>query len=106
MIAIAERISMRRLRSKHGLRQGTRAGVIAISALTLVPGVVGGSETYVRELLRGLARVGTTTYRVLLPPAAEDAGDGLPTVVVERQRGNRLLAMARAAADPRYSRLF
>jgi glycosyltransferase involved in cell wall biosynthesis len=80
--------------------------VIAISAVTLVPGVVGGSETYVRELLRGLARVGTTTYRVLLPSAARGAGDGLPTVVVERHRGNRVLAMARTAADPRYSRLF
>lgn len=80
--------------------------MIAISALTLVPGVVGGSETYVRELLRGLSRVGTTTYRVLLPPAAADAGDGLPTLVVERHRGNRMVAMARAAADPRYPRLF
>ena len=80
--------------------------MIVISALTLVPGVVGGSETYARELLHGLSRVGTTTYRVLLPPAAADAGDGLPTVVVEGHRGNRMLAMARAAADPRYSRLF
>ena len=80
--------------------------MIAISALTLVPGVVGGSETYVRELLRGLSRVGTTTYRVLLPSAAAEAGDGLPTVVVDGQRGGRMLSMARVAADPRYSRLF
>jgi glycosyltransferase involved in cell wall biosynthesis len=79
--------------------------VIAICLLTLVPGVVGGSETYARELLRALGRVGTTVYRVLLPPAAEDAAADLPTVVVERYRGNRLLAMARAAADPRYTHL-
>ena len=32
--------------------------MIGISLLTLVPGQLGGSETYVRELLRGLGRVG------------------------------------------------
>jgi len=79
--------------------------VITISLLTLVPGVVGGSETYARELLQGLARVGTTAYRVLLPPAARDAAVDLPTYVVEGYGGNRVLAMARAAADPRYTRL-
>jgi glycosyltransferase involved in cell wall biosynthesis len=80
--------------------------VIAIPLLTLVPGVVGGSETYVRELLRALGRVGRNDYRVVLPPAARDAADGLPSVVAEGygSRG-RLAGMARAAADPRLTRL-
>src|SRR5262249_37298146 len=82
------------------------ARVIAISLLTLEPGVVGGSETYVRELLRALARVGEHEYRVLLPPVARDAADGLPSVVAEGYgRHGRLPGMARAAADPRLARL-
>jgi hypothetical protein len=52
--------------------------VIGISLLTLVPGVVGGSETYARELCRALGRVGEQEYRVFLPSIAEDAADGLP----------------------------
>jgi glycosyltransferase involved in cell wall biosynthesis len=80
--------------------------VIAISLLTLVPGVVGGSETYARELLRALARVGTTSYRVLLPPAARDAAVDLPTVIVQGYGGRRAPAMARAAMSPRYAQLF
>ena len=79
--------------------------MIGIALLTLVPGVVGGSETYARELLRCLPRVGEGDYRVLLPPAARDAGGELPAVVAEGYRGNRLLAMTRAAVDPRYERL-
>ena len=79
--------------------------MIAIPVLTLVPGVVGGSETYVRELLRSLARVGEHEYRVLAPPAARDAGGGLPTLTAEGYGGNRLLAMARGAVSPRYARL-
>jgi glycosyltransferase involved in cell wall biosynthesis len=79
--------------------------VIAIPVLTLVPDVVGGSETYVRELLAGLARVGTYEYRVLAPPVARDAGGGLPTAVAEKYGGNRVLAMARGAVSPGYARL-
>jgi glycosyltransferase involved in cell wall biosynthesis len=79
--------------------------VIAISLLTLAPGQLGGSETYVRELLRALDRVGTGDYRVLVPRDAEDAAAGLPAVVVDLPPRNRLAALARAAADPRYARL-
>jgi glycosyltransferase involved in cell wall biosynthesis len=79
--------------------------MIAIPVLTLVPGVVGGSETYVRELLRALARVGGNDYRVLVPPAAPDAAGGLPAVVADGYGGNRVVAMARAAVDPSYARL-
>ena len=58
--------------------------MIGISLLTLVPGVVGGSETYARELCRGLARVGELDYRVFVPTIAEDAADGLESRVVRR----------------------
>jgi glycosyltransferase involved in cell wall biosynthesis len=71
--------------------------VIAIPVLTLVPGVVGGSETYVRELLAALVRVGARDYRVLVPPAAPDAADGLPSLIETRYRGPRVVAMARAS---------
>jgi glycosyltransferase involved in cell wall biosynthesis len=56
--------------------------VVGISLLTLVPGVVGGSETYVRELCRALARVGELDYRVFVPTIADDAADGLEARVV------------------------
>ena len=56
--------------------------MIGISLLTLVPGVVGGSETYARELCRGLDRVGELDYRVFVPTIAADAADGLDSQVV------------------------
>src|SRR5260221_3816688 len=73
--------------------------------LPLVPGLVGGSETYARELARALARVGDLEYRVFVPPIASDAGDGLPTTVVPEYRASRttpgrVAAMARAALAP------
>jgi glycosyltransferase involved in cell wall biosynthesis len=52
--------------------------MIGLSLLTLVPGIVGGSETYARELCRALARVGALEYCVFLPSIAADAADGLP----------------------------
>ena len=79
--------------------------MVGISLLTLVPGELGGSETYVRELLRGLGRVGELPYRVLLPPVAPGAAEGLPaeTATEYRRAGTvreRLLAMTEAAARP------
>jgi glycosyltransferase involved in cell wall biosynthesis len=74
-------------------------GVVGISLLTLVPGVVGGSETYARELCRALARVGELDYRVFLPTIAPDAADGLPAEVVSRYRAGRTMpARVRAMA--------
>ena len=52
------------------------APVVGISLLTLVPGELGGSETYVRELLRGLGRVGEHTYRVLAAAGRARRGRG------------------------------
>jgi glycosyltransferase involved in cell wall biosynthesis len=79
--------------------------VVGISLLTLVPGELGGSETYVRELLRGLARNGSYDYRVLLPPVAPEAAEGLPAEVATEYRRarsvpQRLRAMGAAAVRP------
>jgi glycosyltransferase involved in cell wall biosynthesis len=63
--------------------------VVGISLLTLVPGELGGSETYVRELLRGLGRVGANPYHVLVPPIAPAAGEGLPSEVATQYRSAR-----------------
>ena len=74
---------------------------VGISLLTLVPGVSGGSETYVRELARALGRVGRFEYRVFLPSIAADL-DGLPGELVpeyraSRSTGGRIAAMVRAS---------
>jgi glycosyltransferase involved in cell wall biosynthesis len=79
--------------------------MVGISMLTLVPGLVGGSETYARELCRALAWVGELEYRALVPTIAPDAGDGLPTSVVREYRASRttpgrIAAMSLAAAVP------
>jgi glycosyltransferase involved in cell wall biosynthesis len=78
---------------------------IAIGLLTLVPGRLGGSEVYVRELLRALARVSAHELRVVLPPVASDCGEGLPVAVASEYRTarstpERLVAMGLAAARP------
>ena len=80
--------------------------MVGISLLTLVPGVVGGSETYARELTRALARVGELEYRVFVPTIAPDAGDGLPSEIVtaypaRRSFSGRIGAMTKAAVTPR-----
>jgi glycosyltransferase involved in cell wall biosynthesis len=79
--------------------------VVGISLLTLVPNISGGSETYARELCRALSKIGELEYRVFVPSIAPDAGDGLPTTVVERYRASRsmpgrIAAMSVAAARP------
>ena len=68
-----------------------RRVVVGISLLTLVPGVVGGSETYVRELCRALARVGELEYRTFVPSIAADAADGLPSRTVPEYRAGRTM---------------
>ena len=75
---------------------------VGISLLTLVPGVSGGSETYARELVRTLGRIGDLEYRTFLPTIATDV-EGLPSEVVTDYRASRTMpgrmaAMARATA--------
>jgi glycosyltransferase involved in cell wall biosynthesis len=79
--------------------------MVGISLLTLVPGAVGGSETYARALTRALARVGTLRYTALLPPVAADAHGGLPSRIASgyppaRTAFERARAMAGAAVAP------
>jgi glycosyltransferase involved in cell wall biosynthesis len=79
--------------------------VVGISLLTLVPGAVGGSETYARELVRALARIGELNYQVFVPTIAADAADGLPSRTVTaypagRSMPRRAAAMAFAATSP------
>ena len=75
--------------------------MVGISLLTLVPGELGGTETYARELTRSLLERGELDYRVFLPPIA----DGLPGEVVREYRARRsplgrLASMAHATARP------
>jgi glycosyltransferase involved in cell wall biosynthesis len=61
---------------------------VGIALLTLVPGLTGGAETYARELVRALGRIGRHEYRVFLPSIATDV-DGLPAEVVDEYRASR-----------------
>jgi glycosyltransferase involved in cell wall biosynthesis len=65
---------------------------VGISLLTLVPGVVGGSETYAGELTRALSRVGELEYEAFVPTVSPDAADGLPARVVHEYRASRSTA--------------
>ncbi|GIU93864.1 MAG: hypothetical protein KatS3mg012_0321 [Gaiellaceae bacterium] len=62
---------------------------VGLSLLTLVPAVSGGSETYARALARELARRGEVDAVALVPTLAPDAGEGLPTRVVDAYRAGR-----------------
>jgi glycosyltransferase involved in cell wall biosynthesis len=78
---------------------------VGISLLTLVPGIVGGSETYARELTRALTRAGELDYEAFVPAIAPDAADGLSTRVVAEYRASatttgRVAAMAHAWLRP------
>jgi glycosyltransferase involved in cell wall biosynthesis len=78
--------------------------------LTLVPGVVGGSETYARALARALAGETSIDVTAFVPTIAPDAGDGLRTEVVDEFRATgstagRLRALATAWSTPAALRL-
>ena len=69
--------------------------------LTLVPGVVGGSETYARELVRALERVGEHEYRVFVPSIVDDVeGQRVRSYRAARSMPGRMRAMAEAAVRP------
>ena len=80
--------------------------MVGLSLLTLVPGEVGGSETYARELIRSLAGRSRFEYRVFVPALLE-GDDVAPAATVVRRYGGgvgtsaRALAMARATLAPR-----
>jgi glycosyltransferase involved in cell wall biosynthesis len=70
---------------------------VGLSLLTLSPGDLGGSETYARQLIRSLSRVGTLEYAVFVPARAKDAAEGLPAIEVKdppvAKRGPLRIAM-------------
>ena len=83
--------------------------LVGIGLLTLVPQRIGGSETYARELVRGLSRVGQLDYLVFLPRIAPDAAGGLPSQTIDTypaafSTGRRAAAMIRATSMPRRTR--
>lgn len=78
--------------------------------LTLVPGVSGGSETYARGLARALAARRSLDVVAFVSTLTPDAGEGLPTEVVEEYRtastrAGRLGAMIAASVRPGRMRL-
>jgi glycosyltransferase involved in cell wall biosynthesis len=74
---------------------------VGISLLTLVPGVVGGSETYARELVRALGRVGEHEYRVFKPSIVDDLpGETVRSYRASRSTAGRAAGMAHAALLP------
>ena len=74
---------------------------VGISLLTLVPGVVGGSETYARELVRALGSVGEHEYEVFTPAIVEDVpGRTVRSYRASRTTPGRLAAMAQATVLP------
>jgi glycosyltransferase involved in cell wall biosynthesis len=74
---------------------------VGISLLTLVPGVVGGSETYARELVRALDEVGEHEYRVFTPSIVDDvAGRRVRSYRASRSMPGRLFAMSEALGRP------
>jgi glycosyltransferase involved in cell wall biosynthesis len=75
---------------------------VGISLLTLVPGVVGGSETYARELVRALDRVGELDYRIFTPRIVDDLdGQRVRSYRARRSMRGRAVAMAEALVRPR-----
>jgi glycosyltransferase involved in cell wall biosynthesis len=59
---------------------------VALAMLTLVPGAMGGSETYARELTRQLATSDEVTATAYVPANAAGFSQGIPEVVVQRVR--------------------
>jgi glycosyltransferase involved in cell wall biosynthesis len=78
---------------------------VGLSLLTLVPGRIGGSETYARELLRALSRVGSLDYTVYASKLASDLDAGLQVEVVPeyhaaRSDAGRLATMTYSTLRP------
>jgi len=78
---------------------------VAISALTLIPGVSGGTESYLRNLCDALREVGRHEYTVFGPAIGPEAGGSLGTVVVPSYRASfttpgRIAAMLEGVIAP------
>ncbi|MGI9658198.1 MAG: glycosyltransferase family 4 protein [Gaiellaceae bacterium] len=80
--------------------------MVGISLLTLVPGVVGGTETYARAICRALHEHGELEYNAFLPSLSPDAAGPMSSSVVagypaSAGTAGRLAAVARATYAPR-----
>lgn len=76
---------------------------VVLPMLTFVPGGMGGSETYAREVVAALARRGDLDLTILVPPAAAGIFAGVEEIVVERVTGGtstpaRVRSLAQATA--------
>jgi glycosyltransferase involved in cell wall biosynthesis len=74
---------------------------VGLSALTLVPGVVGGSEVTFRALARELPKIDDLDITVFAPSIAPDAGEGARTRIVTAypatpSTAGRAIAMGRS----------
>ena len=77
--------------------------MVGISLLTLVPGVVGGTETYAREICRALHEHGGLDYTAFVPSLARDAAGPMRTDVVEAYPASaRTLGRLTATVRARY----
>lgn len=82
---------------------------VVLPMLTYVPGAMGGSETYAREVVAELARRPGLDLTLLVSPAAAGVFGDVPVVVVDRVSGgprtsDRLRTLAQAAAPGREAR--
>lgn len=78
---------------------------VAISLLTLVPGISGGTETYARQLTKALSREGRLSYVAYVPAIAPDVAADMRTEIVTeypatRSFGGRIAAMSMATLFP------
>ena len=73
---------------------------VALSMLTLVPGGMGGSETYARELTRELATTDSVDATAYVPEGAGGFSRGIPEVMIPgvRAGGSTAQRLARVAA--------
>jgi glycosyltransferase involved in cell wall biosynthesis len=88
-------------RTRPGPSNGARLSVV-LPMLTLVPGGMGGTETYVHALSRELAKVQDLDVTAMVPASAAGAFSGTREVVVPGMRSDgstvhRVRTLARAA---------
>jgi glycosyltransferase involved in cell wall biosynthesis len=79
---------------------------VILSMLTFVPGGMGGSETYARELVKALSAVRDVSVATLVPESArsvfpEDKRKVVPGLIVGASSINRILGLLRIASRAR-----
>jgi len=90
--------------AEHAKAGGSADVRVVLPMLSLVPGGMGGTETYATKLMSTLATDDRVSLRALLPASAADYLDGVDTTVVDSVRTGpssleRLAGIAHAAAS-------